>query len=427
MSPSSTADNAPGQTGEQESDHATTASVKALNTTTVELAGISRAGDVTDIVGSRHFLHAGPPIDVADVTGPMRGALIGGLLFEGEAQDEHDAAAIIDSGELTISPCHDAGALGAMAGVITPNMPVVVAASGDRRTFSPLNEGTGGAVRYGSFDAATIDRLRWIAAVMAPALDAAIQASEPIDLVALVAEGLRRGDDCHNRLVATTANLLNLLAPTLVREVSRDDAAETMSVIAGNGHFALPFAITMAKALTLSAADVAGSPVVTAMSANGRQFGIRVSGTGDRWFTAPSPVGTPQLIPGLALKDVNPTMGDSMIAETAGFGAFAMSAAPAIMSFVGGTAAQGVEIVEEMRSITAATSSRFLLPNEDHRGTPVGIDVHRIARSGIAPVINNGLAHREIGRGRAGAGITRVPIECFIAASEALAAEADRS
>jgi hypothetical protein len=427
MSPSSNTDNAPGQTNKQESDPATTASIAALDATTVELAGISRAGDMTDIVGLRHFLHAGPPIEVADVTGPMRGALIGGLLFEGEAQDEHDAAAIIDSGELTISPCHDAGALGAMAGVITPNMPVVVATSGDCRTFSPLNEGTGGAVRYGSFDAATIDRLRWIAGVLAPALDTAIQASDPIDLVALVAEGLRRGDDCHNRLVATTANLLNLLAPALVREVPRDDAAETMSVIAGNGHFALPFAITMAKALTLSAADVPGSPVVTAMSANGREFAIRVSGTGDRWFTAPSPVGTPQLVPGLTLADVNPTMGDSMIAETAGFGAFAMSAAPAIMSFVGGTAAEGVEIVEEMRSITAATSSRFLLPNEDHRGTPVGIDVHRVARSGIAPVINNGLAHREIGRGRAGAGITRVPIECFTAASGALAAEADRS
>ena len=175
MSPPSAADNAPGQTDEPQPDAATTTSVEAFNTTTVELAGISRAGDVTDIVGSRHFLHAGPPIDVADVTGPMRGALIGGLLFEGDAQNEHDAAAIIDSGELTISPCHDAGALGAMAGVITPNMPVVVAASGDRRTFSPLNEGTGGAVRYGSFDTATIDRLRWIAAVMAPALDAAIQ------------------------------------------------------------------------------------------------------------------------------------------------------------------------------------------------------------------------------------------------------------
>ncbi len=397
-------------------------SVEALDTATVTLSGIRRAAEVSDAVGRRHFLHAGPPIELADITGPMRGALIGGLLFEGEADDPHEAAAIIDAGGVAISPCHDAGAVGAMAGIITPNMPVVVATCNGRRTFSPLNEGTGGAVRYGSFDDATLDRLRWIASVMAPAFDAAIQASEPIDLVALVAEGLRRGDDCHNRLAGTTANLLCALAPEMVRCVPREEAAATLSVVAGNAHFALPFAISMAKALASCAAGIPGSPVVTAMAANGREFGIRVSGTGDRWFTAPSPIGTPQLLPGLTLDDVNPTMGDSMIAEAVGFGAFAMSAAPAIMSFVGGTAADGVAIVEEMRAITAATSSRFLLPNEDHRGTPLGIDVHRVARTGCAPVINNGLAHREMGRGRAGAGITRVPIECFLAASVALRA-----
>lgn len=411
---------------QREADDAAAVSVGALDSAVVTLAGISRAGDVTDMVGRRQFLHAGPPIDIGDVTGPMRGALIGALLFEGEADDEHAAAAIVDSGDLSIRPCHDAGGVGAMAGIVSPGMPVVVATCGGRRSFSPLNEGTGGAVRYGSYDDDTLARLRWMTSVLAPSLDTAIQASEPIDLVGLVAEGLRRGDDCHNRLAGTTANLLGLLAPALVRAVPREDAARTLSVIAGNAHFALPFAIAMAKALATCAADVPGSPIVTAMAANGRDFGIRVSGTGDRWFTAPSPIGEPQLVAGVTLADVNPTMGDSMIAETAGFGAFAMSAAPAIMSFVGGTAAQGVAIVEEMRSITAGTSSRLLLPNEDHRGTPLGIDVHRVAASGIAPVINNGLAHREMGRGRAGAGITRVPIECFVAASEAVAVTAVR-
>lgn len=412
---------APTHFNDHEVDHSAAISIEALNTSNVTLSGVRRAGDVTEAVGRRNFLHAGPPIEISDITGPMRGALIGGLIFEGEAADEQAAAAIIDSGKLTISPCHHAGGVGAMAGIITPSMPVVVAKCCGRTTFSALNEGTGGAVRYGSFNTETLVRLHWITDVMAPALDAAIQAAEPIDLVTLVAEGLRRGDDCHNRLAGTTAALLCLLAPELTRRASREDAAATMSVMAGNPHFALPFTISMGKALAMSAANVPGSPVVTAMAANGREFGIRVSGTGDRWFTAPSPIGTPLLMPGLTLDDVNPTMGDSMIAETVGFGAFAMSAAPAIMSFIGGTASQGIEIVEEMRLITVATSSRFLLPNEDHRGTPLGIDVHRVASSGIAPVINNGLAHREMGRGRAGAGVTRVPIECFIAASEALA------
>jgi hypothetical protein len=403
---------------------ATESSLKALDSTGVRLERVCVAREVTSKVGPRSFLHAGPPISLADIPGPMRGAIIGGLLFEGEARDVAQAEAIIDSGEIEISPCHDAGGLGAMAGIITPNMPVAVARSESHTTFAPLNEGTDGAVRYGSYDDRTLARLRWMASDMVAVLDEAVQAGEPLDLVDLIAEGLRRGDECHNRLVATTANLIVRFAPSFIRSKRGEAAEKVAAFMSGNGHFALPFAIAMAKALTLSAANVAGSPVVTAMSANGREFGIRVSGTGDRWFVAPSPVGEPKLVPGARIEDITPTMGDSMISETAGFGAFAMTAAPAIMSFVGGTAAQAKAFVDEMRGICAGTSSRFLIPVEEHRGTPIGIDVHKVRATGIAPVINNGMAHRLPGHGRIGAGITRVPIEPFIAASEALAAGA---
>lgn len=395
-------------------------SLTALDSTAVRIEGICAARDVAPNVGRRSFLHSGPPIRLQDIPGPMRGAIIGGLMFEGEARDPGEAEQIIDSGEIELSPCHDAGGLGAMAGIITPNMPVVVARSDKHVTFSPLNEGTDGAVRYGSYDEKTIARLRWMASDMAAVLNEAVRATEPIDLVDLVAEGLRRGDECHNRLVATTANLIVRLAPALMRSADREAAEKTLAFMAGNGHFALPFAISMAKALTLAAANVPGSAIVTAMAANGREFGIRVSGTGDRWFTAASPVGEPKLTPGARLEDVTPTMGDSMISETAGFGAFAMTAAPAIMSFVGGTAAEARGLVQEMRGICAGTSSRFLIPAEEHRGSPIGIDVHKARAANVAPVINNGMAHRLPGRGRIGAGITRVPIEPFIAASEAL-------
>lgn len=400
-------------------------SVAALDTTQVHLVGVCAAGDVTRQVGPRRFLHAGPPIRLEDVPGPMRGALIGGLIFEGEAKDVAEAEGILDAGELELLPCHDAGALGAMAGVITPSMPVVVAKSAGHTTFSPLNEGTGGAVRYGSYDDETLARLRWMATDMAGVLDDAIRATDPIELGGMVAEGLRRGDDCHNRLIATTASLIVRLAPALISSGrDRDAVAKTVAIMAGNGHFALPFAISAAKAMTLAAADISDSPVVTTMSGNGREFGIRVSGTGDRWFLCPSPIGEPKLIPGGKMEDVNPTMGDSMISETAGFGAFAMSAAPAIMSFVGGTVEQGVRMVEEMRRICSGTSSRFLIPAEEHRGSPIGINVHRVRETGIAPMINNGLSHRLPGHGRIGAGITRIPVEPFIEASRALEAMA---
>lgn len=394
----------------------------AMEAAQVQLDGVRAAGEVSTKIGRRRYLHAGPPIALADIPGPMRGALIGGLLFEREAVSQAEAEAIIDAGEVEISPCHDAGAVGAMAGIITPNMPVAVARSstGDV-TFSPLNEGVNGAVRYGSFDPETLARLGWMSREMAPILDAAICQSDPFNLVDLVAEGLRRGDDCHNRLVASTAVLLQRLTPALIRlGKSHEDAVKVAQIIAGNGHFALPFAISMAKARCLAAAGITGSSLVTTMSGNGRTFGIRVSGLGERWFLAPSPIGEPKLIPGARIEDVTPTMGDSMISETAGFGAFAMSAAPALMSFVGGTVAQGVEIVAEMRKIAHGTSKTFLIPAEEHRGTPVGIDVHLVAETGIAPVINNGLSHRQPGMGRIGAGITRTPFEIFEGASRAL-------
>ena len=396
-------------------------SLAALDSTQVHLARVCAAREVTSQVGPRRFLHAGPPIRLEHVPGPMRGALIGGLIFEGEAGNATEAERILNAGEISLVPCHDAGALGAMAGIITPSMPVVVARSAAHTTFSPLNEGTGSAIRYGSFDEKTIERLRWMATEMAPVLDEAVRASDPIDLVDLVAEGLRRGDECHNRLVATTAILITRLAPALIRNVKHRDAAEkAVMVMGGNGHFALPFAISAAKAITLAAAGIAKSPIVTAMAGNGREFGIRVSGTGDRWFLAPSPIGEPKLVPGARIEDVTPTMGDSMIAETAGFGAFAMTAAPAIMSFVGGTFAQAQMLVEEMRSICAGTSSQFVIPSEEYRGTPLGIDVHLVRETGTAPVINNGLSHRLPGHGRIGAGITRVPLKPFVTASEAL-------
>ncbi|WP_405394654.1 DUF1116 domain-containing protein [Microbispora hainanensis] len=400
----------------------TQATLDALNGTEVRLRRVCKARDATDRVGPRRFLHAGPPIDLADITGPMRGAIIAGLLLEKEAATVAEAEAIIDAGEVTISPCHDANAVGAMAGVVTPSTPVVVAeATGGITTFSPLNEGIGGAMRYGSYDEGTLSRLRWLGDVLAPALDEAVRRSDPLDLIALVAEGLRRGDDCHNRLVATSAALLAALTPGLLRApLDRTDAADVVAFISGNGHFALPFAISAAKAVTVAAGGIPGSPIVTAMASNGREFGIRVSGLGDRWFTVPAPIGDPVLLDGATIDDVNPTMGDSMIAETAGFGAFAMTAAPAIMSFVGGDMARAMEITRSMRTVCAGTSRRFLIPGEDFRGTPLGIDVHRVRATGVEPVINNGLAHREPGRGRVGAGITPIPVEPFAAASRAL-------
>lgn len=395
--------------------------VRILDEADVKLVGVRRAGEVIPEIGPRSYLHSGPPVSLEEIPGPMRGALIGALIFEGEATDESEAAEIIDAGEVVLAPCHDAGAVGAMAGIVSPSMPGVLASSGDRAVYSPLNEGLGKALRFGSYDAGTLKRLRWMRDTAGPLLDSAINNGDPISLAEVVSEGLRRGDECHNRNVATSALLLARIAPVLVRASDdREAVAAVFSYAAGNRHFALPFSMVAGKALADSSHGVEGSAIVTAICGNGRRLGIRVSGAGDQWFLAPAPLGEPVLFEGFRREDATPLMGDSMITETVGYGAFALTAAPAITSFVGADAEQSRHHIENMRTICAGTSSRFLIPGEDWRGTPMGIDAHRVAETGIEPIVNNGMAHREAGRGQVGAGITTLPIEPFVAASRYL-------
>jgi hypothetical protein len=395
--------------------------LEALLTAPAVAVGVRRAGDVLDVLDQRTFLHAGPPLDGREPVGPMRGAIAGALLLEGEAADLAEAGAIVDAGGVALRSCHDNGAVGAMAGIVSPSIPVLVVEGADgERVCAPLNEGLGSALRFGATAPAVIDRLRWMGDVLAPVLDRAIQTAGGVDIVALQAEGLRRGDECHNRNVASTAALLLLLAPHVVRAANdQPTAAEVLAFIGGNPHTFLTFSMAAGKAIG-DAAHRAGDPgLVTAISANGHELGLRVSGV-DGWVTSPAPLGTPKLFDGYTAADANPMMGDSFMTETIGIGAFALSAAPAISSFIGGTQEEAVAHVAAMRTICRATSGRFLLPLEGFVGTPVGIDVSLVAQTGTTPVVNNGFAHREAGRGQVGAGLTVLPMGPFAAAANAL-------
>ncbi len=394
------------------------AAFHALDTSAAVAVGVRPAREVCDLIDRLTFLHAGPPIELGDLVGPARGAVVGALLFEGET----DAEQIVERGGLSLLPCHDAGAVGAMAGIVSPSMPVVVVETetGDR-TFAPLNEGLGRALRFGAYDDEVLDRLSWMSRVASPVLDAALQELGGLDVTALQAEGLRRGDECHNRNVASSAAVLARLAPGIVRHAqSAADAADVCAYLAGNPHFFLSFSIAAGKAVADAAARTDDPGVVTAMAANGRSFGIRVGGLGDRWFLVEAPVGEPKLFPGFTLDDVCPAIGDSYVTETVGLGAFALSAAPALTEFTGGDPQQSGALVDELRSVCRGESSRFLVPHEGFRGTPLGIDVRLVAETGIAPLVNNGLAHRLPGVGQVGAGLTRLPLEPFVAAADAL-------
>jgi hypothetical protein len=317
-----------------------------------------------------------------------------------------------------LSPCHDHDAVGPMAGVVSPSMPVLVVEDGPRRAYATLNEGLGRVLRFGAFDAEVQSRLDWLRDILAPALHRALESTGPVDLTALFAQALAMGDEGHNRNVAATSLLTRKLAPALAGHPS---GSSVLTFLAGNDHFALNASMAAAKLGLDAAADVPGSTMVTAMSRNGVEFGLRVAGTGSRWFTAPALPVNGLFFPGYGPDDANPDLGDSAITETLGLGGFAMAAAPAITRFVGGTSADALATSREMARITIGRHPVYQLPALGFVGTPSGIDVRKVVETGILPVINTGIAHRDAGVGQIGAGTVTAPPGVFTQALAALA------
>lgn len=388
------------------------------------LEGIDLAAAVIPDMGRRTILHAGPPIEWPRMCGPMQGAILGAVIWEGWAEDEAGARKLAERGEIAFSPCHDHGAVGPMAGVISPSMPVWVvreSASG-RPAFSNLNEGLGKALRFGANGPAVLKRLDWMAGTLRKALAAALKVSGPIELKPLMAQALHMGDEVHNRNTAATSMLLRRLAPAMLSsEATREEISEAITFIASNDHFFLNLSMAACKAMTDAAHGVPHSSLVTAMARNGVEFGIRMSGAGARWFTAPAPLVDGLYFPGYSIADAAPDLGDSAITETAGLGGFAMAAAPAIVNFVGGTVDDAIANTNAMAAVTLGRNSAFTLPTIGFVGTPAGIDARRVVDAGILPIINTGIAHKAAGVGQIGAGVTHAPLECFASAVSYLA------
>ena len=373
----------------------------------------------------RLLLHAGPPVEWGRMCGPMRGAVAGAAVLEGWARDLDEAEALAAAGGIDFDANHHHDAVGPMTGIITRSMPVMVVENRafGNRAFCTLNEGLGKVMRFGGNDAEVRARLRWIEEVLGPALGGALRSGGGVSLKGIVARGLAAGDELHQRNVACTGLLLRELAPGLARAVEdREALASILAFVAGNDQFFLNVAMVLGKAVADPARGVAGSSLVTAMSRNGTDFGIRLSGTGDRWFVAPVEMPRGLYFPGFTEADANPDMGDSTIVETVGLGGFAMAAAPAVAGFVGaGSAAEAAGFTRRMYEITLARNAEWTIPGLDFAGVPTGIDARRVVACGIAPTINTGIAHREPGVGQVGAGVVRAPMDCFAQALAGLA------
>jgi hypothetical protein len=391
------------------------------------LKGLAVAREVIPRMKDNLLLHAGPPIEWARMSGPLRGAVIGALLFEGLAKTEAAATAMVEKGQVEFAPCHEHNAVGPMAGVTSASMKVYVVENitHANKAFSNLNEGYGKVLRYGAYSDEVLKKLRWMNDVMGPVLADALAASrDGLDLRALLAEALHMGDEGHNRNKAGSLLYLKWLAP-LVAKVARDRQVEhdVFQFIGDNALSILNPVMAACKAMADAAHNIEGSTVVSTMARNGTDFGIRVSGLGGRWFTAPCETPQGLWFPGFTAADANPDIGDSTITETAGIGGFAMAAAPAIVTFVGSTPRDATNATLEMYEITAAEHKYFTIPALDFRGTPTGVDIRKVIEKGIPPRINTGIAHKQAGVGQVGAGLVRPPMKIF---EDALVAFAEK-
>ncbi len=386
------------------------------------LVDISTAGEAVPGMEKKMILHAGPPVSWQRMCGPMRGAVIGGLILEGLAGNREEAEEIAASGEIVFEPCHHHSAVGPMAGVVTWSMPVWVLENRTygNRAFCTLNEGLGKVLRYGAFSDEVIEKLKWIAGDLAPVLRQALKLHGEIDMKSIISQALQMGDEGHNRNRAGTSLFIRELAPHLVMlDEPGEKISRVLSFIHGNDHFFLNLSMPACKCTADAAAGVEGSSVIYTMARNGTDFGIRISGLGERWFSAPATMVDGLYLPGFSAEDAAPDIGDSVIAETAGIGGFAMAAAPAIVKFVGGSPKDALNFTQAMYEITVAENDTYQIPALDFRGTPTAIDLIKVVETGILPAINTGIAHKEPGIGMVGAGLVKPPEKCFHDALEA--------
>ena len=390
------------------------------------LVGVAKAIDVIPGMHENLYLHAGPPCSWERMSGPVKGGMIAALIFEGRAKDVEEATQILESGKIEFAPCNDFDSSGPMAGVMSPGMMVYVVEDKNSgyKTFSGLNEGRGKVLRMGAYSDDVIAKMKWLNDILGPAVDRALKAMDGLDIRTLLAKALHMGDDGHNRLDAASLLYTNLLAPFIVK--TTDNAAVSSEVIKFLGENALSIlnpVMAGCKIMTHAGHNIEGSTVVTIMARNGTDWGIKVSGLGNQWFTAPAPMVKSLYFPGFTEADACPDIGDSVITETSGIGGFAMATAPALVTFIGGTPRDAINTTLDMYEITYAEHKNFTIPFLDFRGTPTGVDIRKVIEKQITPRVNTGVAHKDPGVGQVGAGVVSAPMKCF---EDALVAFAEK-
>jgi hypothetical protein len=385
-----------------------------------------------EMKGTRLLLHAGPPVAWEAMCGPMHGAMVGAVLYEGWAKTPEQAQKMLARGDIEFAQCHDFAAVGPMTGIISASMPLIQVrdATHGNVAYTNINEGIGRCLRFGANGPDVLQKLKWFEDVLAPVLKAAVRhnfdKTGGIDLKAIQSQALLMGDEVHSRNAASTALFFMALAVPLAAEhkgLSQDQIHQSLDFVAKTSQFFLNYSMASCKAIMDAAHGVPFSSVVTATARNGTETGLRISGLGQQWFTATSDLPQGLFFPGFKQEDACPDIGDSAITETAGLGGCSFAASPALTLLAGGSVSDAVRYSLEMYEITVTKNPALSLPALDFEGAPCGIDVRKVLDTGIRPVVTTGIAHKQAGVGQIGAGIVRVPMACYAKALDAMATQ----
>jgi hypothetical protein len=397
----------------QKIETANAEAVRRINEADPVLVDIAPAGEVIPGLKERMVLHSGPPVDWQRMSGAQRGSMLGAAIYEGWAKDAPDAEKLFGSGSIRFEPNHAHHAVGPMAGTISPSMPVWIV---ENKTFAnrAFCRQVEPSQQFGCYSDEALQVLRLWRDIWAPALKKGLGQMGGLPLKPIIAKALQMGDELHNRPVAASSLFANAMAcPLIEADLPKAQLISTLKYITNHELIFLGLSMASAKAAADPAYGIEYSTVVTAMCRNGTDFGIRVSGLGEEWFTAPSPKVDGLYFPGYTKEDAGADMGDSAITETVGWGGFVLAGATGILALVGGTPEEAMSYNRDMRQITVTVSPYYRMPIMGFQGAPVGIDIRKVVQTGIVPIIDTAIAHRNPGYSIIGGGIVRAPIDCF--------------
>lgn len=382
-----------------------------MQTADPRIVDVCSAHEVIPFSEKMTLLHAGPPVDWQHMPEIQRGAVIGALLYENWAKTLEEAVRFAAEGKIHFIPCNDADAVGGLAGITSPSMPVVVAVSADgrQRAFCRLWEPF---LVFGHYDRKTLQSLKWLENVFAPAIKLAIDYTGALDISALIASALQMGDDTHSRKAAISLLVFKTLLPGLVFVQEKiPNLKEIIDFWLKYDAVSLSFTIAAAKVMSMAADSIKGSSVITVISSNGYQMGIQLSGTGKRWFTGPAPMTEGRSRNGVSDEDASPVIGDSPITEVVGLGGCALAAAPTAPSNLSGQFESAMQFSLEARKIAVTQHPQWRIPTLGDSGTPLGLDARRCLDLSISPPLAVTIPSVKAGHPPLGAGIARVDLE----------------